>query len=623
MNLPRRCCILLLLACSLPTIARDEAGTEPAPIESVVVTAHRLPDSAPVLPVITRALEHAPAIGLEPLRDLPTFAISQSGALGTLTQVRVRGAEANHLLVLVDGIEMMDPATDTGFNFGNLNLAGFTALEYLPGAQSAIWGNHALAGVLQLSTEPATRIRNARFESGSFNSRLASVQLADARANGFYNLSFADFTTDGTNIARQGTERDGYDNRSGFASGGLTRERWSLRGLVHRTRTAAEFDPTPFPDFLPVDGDRENRHDAKLYAMTLDVAGETRPWQQRFTVSRFETANSTLSDGSRAASTDGRRTGFTSLTRFALTPAQRVDLLLEHREESFAQAGEPTPFGDPNQRQTLRTTSAGLDYVLHPAERWRFGISARHDHNRAFDDSRSVRFAASFLPSDETRMWAAAGTGIKQPSFVERFGFTPDSFIGNSDLEAEENRHLSAGIEHRRGPWLHTLTLYRDRLRNEINGFHFDPALGGFTAINEDGTSRRDGAELGTTLAWPGGSLEFGASVLDAVEDDGSREIRRPRRQAFAIVDHTHGRASARLAAYRIDQQVDLDFATFPARRVTLDAYTLVSAALRVTLADRVELGLRGTNLLDETYEDLLGYRAPGRAWYVHLGIDF
>jgi len=31
---------------------------------------------------------------------------------------------------------------------------------------------------------------------------------------------------------------------------------------------------------------------------------------------------------------------------------------------------------------------------------------------------------------------------------------------------------------------------------------------------------------------------------------------------------------------------------------------------------------VRASNLLDETYEDILGYRAPGRALYLKLGVE-
>ena len=43
------------------------------------------------------------------LRDVPGVAVSRTGAIGGFTQVRLRGSESNHVLVLIDGIEAADP----------------------------------------------------------------------------------------------------------------------------------------------------------------------------------------------------------------------------------------------------------------------------------------------------------------------------------------------------------------------------------------------------------------------------------------------------------------------------------------------------------------------------------
>ena len=43
------------------------------------------------------------------LRDVPGVAVNRRGAIGGLTQVRIRGTEGNHVLVFVDGIKASDP----------------------------------------------------------------------------------------------------------------------------------------------------------------------------------------------------------------------------------------------------------------------------------------------------------------------------------------------------------------------------------------------------------------------------------------------------------------------------------------------------------------------------------
>ena len=82
-------------------------------------------------------------------------------------------------------------------------------------------------------------------------------------------------------------------------------------------------------------------------------------------------------------------------------------------------------------------------------------------------------------------------------------------------------------------------------------------------------------------------------------------------------------RSSFDAGAVRVDEQTDLYFATFPATTVTLNAYTLAHLAVRTELRAGMALGVRWDNLLDETYEDILGYRAPGRSVHVTFGVEF
>jgi len=591
-------------------------------VEYLLVTAHRLPTKTSTVPVIVSDLEDRPDIGTSALRDLPSFAVSQAGSLGSLTQARVRGAEANHLLVLLDGVEIMDPTTDSGFNFANLNMAGIHRLEYVPGAHSAIWGSDAVAGVLQFRTRPVTNVRHLEIERGSFDTKYAKAQLAAVEEGYYYNLSVSDFSSDGTNIARSGTEEDGYSNNSWFASAGLDRERWGLRTLVRRARTESDFDPTPFPAFLPVDGDRQNRHDERLALVGLDVANSSGTLEEHLILSYFKTHNSTEADGLRTASNTGKRWKLQSVTRWQPDPRYHVDLLLEHEKENFKQRGEPGFFGDPNQRQDFDTSSAGIEWLAEVMEGWQVAASARYDVNSQFQNSDSLRLSTRYLLRAGTAIWGAWGTGIKQPSFIERYGFTPDSFIGNPDLESEKSAHISLGVEQALGAWQVNITTFRDRLTDEIDGFFFDPAVDGFTAVNQRGTSRRYGMELSTSRAWTSGDLRLGGSYLHAEDPDGGREIRRPEWLGFVRLNQQWGPALLTVELFSVDEQDDLDFATFPADRVTLDRYTLLNAQARLPLSYGLELGLRGANLLNKSYEDQLGYEAPGRAIYLSLGID-
>ena len=58
---------------------------------------------------------------------------------------------------------------------------------------------------------------------------------------------------------------------------------------------------------------------------------------------------------------------------------------------------------------------------------------------------------------------------------------------------------------------------------------------------------------------------------------------------------------------------------TYTSERVDIDAYTLVDLAASWKLTRSLELTGRITNLLDEDYEEVLGFSRPGRAVYAGL----
>ncbi|NIP15755.1 MAG: TonB-dependent receptor [Pseudomonadales bacterium] len=612
--------IILVVFLALLVTSTSFAETDPE-LETITVTAHRIKTDRPVLPVLTRTTDTGPAVGADALRSLPSLAISQAGSLGSLTEVRVRGSEANHLMVLMDGVELADPATDASFNFANLSLTGTTRVELLAGAHSAIWGSDALAGVLNFITKPTERRRRLSLEGGAFDTRHGALQLADRTESFHYNLALSEFRTDGTNIATTGDEDDGFEQSSYRLSGGYRGEVWTIDALFHHLESDADFDPTPYPLYQPRDGDRVSTHDESLGSLAATWHGSERI-EQQIRLSYFDTDNRSYTDGARTSTTAADRFKATLLTRLRANERHAATLLLEHEKERFEQRGAASIFGDPNQDQSVRTNSIALEYLWTPVDDLSLALSARRDHNSDFKDKESFRAAARYRLTGDIEIWANWGTGIKNPSFVERFGFTPDTFIGNPNLDSETNKHLSAGAVLQRGQWSLRATAFRDRLEDEINGFYFDSAAGALTSINEAGTSKRDGVELEATLAIPAGLLSLGASWLDAANPDGTREVRRPEWQAYGTFRHERGPFSAELSGYYVGSREDLDFSRFPAERVRLGDYLLLRAHLAYRIGAHLELALRGENLLDESYQDQLGYASPGRAVYLQLAID-
>ena len=107
---------LIAIAAAMPAHAQN-ADQAADPQDAIIVTASRsgegvelrnLPASATVIDA--EALDQRQTrIVSDVLRDVPGVAVSRIGAIGGQTQLRIRGSEANPVLVLSDGIEAADP----------------------------------------------------------------------------------------------------------------------------------------------------------------------------------------------------------------------------------------------------------------------------------------------------------------------------------------------------------------------------------------------------------------------------------------------------------------------------------------------------------------------------------
>src|SRR5436190_9506678 len=150
---------LSLLAALLPSAAFGaEATSTSDSTENVIVTASRLGSirsdllgaSATVLQPIDLENRQVEVVS-DVLRDVPGVAVSRSGPAGQFTQIRMRGAESNHTLVLIDGIKASDPFYGE-FDFATLLADEGVKLEVLRGEQSALYGSDAIGGVIHYIT---------------------------------------------------------------------------------------------------------------------------------------------------------------------------------------------------------------------------------------------------------------------------------------------------------------------------------------------------------------------------------------------------------------------------------------------------------------------------------------
>ncbi|VTR51529.1 Outer membrane cobalamin translocator [Serratia fonticola] len=87
------------------------------------------------------------------MRRLPGVDISQYGGMGQGSSLSVRGTEARHVLVLIDGVPMARLGISNGVDFNQVPLALVQRVEFIRGPRSAIYGSGAIGGVINIITQ--------------------------------------------------------------------------------------------------------------------------------------------------------------------------------------------------------------------------------------------------------------------------------------------------------------------------------------------------------------------------------------------------------------------------------------------------------------------------------------
>jgi vitamin B12 transporter len=617
--------LLLLAAATAPTVAAHEES------EAIVVTASREPVAADAAPVSSTTFdeETIDALDLPATADIlrlsPGVSIATTGPRGNQTQLRIRGAEASHTLLFVDGIRFNDPAAGNEARFELLTNDALSRIEIVRGPQSALWGSEALGGVIALSTaDPLGAPKlSALAEYGTLDSIRASVHASAGSDTAGISGTAGWLRSDGIDSSGTGGERDGFENLNASLKGIVRPTEAVEIGLVgHWIEGESAFDGFDPATFLRADtlDATENRIRAVRGWAKADVGG----WSIKGDLGWLDSANRNRLGDAPLNRTFGERlsAGAQASRTFG---GHRLTAAFEHESEDF-RARDQAYLGGTDQDRGRHLNAFVGEWHGAWSDLLSTDVAVRHDSFSAFTDATTVRAAVTVAPAPGWRLHAAYGEGIAQPTFYDLYGFFPGSFVGNPDLRPETSKGWEAGVRWQNERFSAGLTGFSNRLRNEIVST-FDPVTFLSGAANAEGKSRRRGIEF--DAAWVPSTatrIAFNYTYLDAEEQQVTgaaalREVRRPRHTANLVASGTAGRLSWGASGAYVGKRGDNDFDFFPARHVILDDYVLASLRLGWRLTKTIEAYARVENAFDADYQDVVGYNTPGRTAYAGLRI--
>ena len=565
--------------------------------------------------------------------------------------MRIRGAEANHTLVLIDGVRANDNSNGE-FDFSNLSADDIERIEVIRGPQSGLYGSNAVGGVVNIITKdgrgPLTL--SLRGEVGSFASKDGAIHLSGGNDWVWARASYNRQWTDGFNIAPKGGEKDGSKHTTLSFKGGIRFAPGIVLDLVARdSRKRAQFD-----DFTGTGGsfgaitglstavDADNRLDHHIR-----LGGASLRWDMldgKLTHKFFANINQTeLKDVSSGFTSQNdsetRKFGYSATYRFT-TPSLMMNArhfltgLVEREQESFTPRSKGTfSTADGLEKKRKRLSFAG-EYRGEFARQFFVTGTLRRDNADSFKDVTTWHASASWkIPGIGLRPHASAGTGVKNPTMFEQFGSIQSFFAPNPNLLPETSFGWDAGaaLTFANGKAVIDVTYFDQDLKNKIDAFAnvvFTPGFA-FQPDNIAGTSKRRGIEVtGRFKLTPQLTLGASYTYLDAKDAKGVREIRRAPHSARADLTYLFDgdRGTLNLSALYNGDMTDKAFeGAFPFGQhiVTLDSYWLVSAAASYKLTPEWEVFGRVENLLDQNYSEVFGYETAGVAAYAGMKFRF
>jgi vitamin B12 transporter len=579
---------------------------------------------------------------LQLLREVPGLSVVQTGSRGGTTDLFVRGAEANHNLVMIDGFHINRGGG--AFDFANLTVDNLDRIEVVRGASSSLYGSDAVASAINLISrrgEGPPRVE-LRAMGGSRHTIEERLLFSGGEEKFGYSMSVGRYDTHGYLP---------FNNDAHNTSGRL---RFDLRATpdlsvgVTTVYTDSEFHfPTDFVSgqgFPPVDP-RQGRETRELIAGT-DVAYHAAVWWDHrlkvgvydVSIRDFDPLDPIPSDfANQQTLALERRVMLDYRELFSVAPGSGVTSTLtigiEVEGQTFRQnrssippSGTPTTTAVDNFR---RTVAGYAQEEVAIEERLFLTAGLRLDENSEFGSSVNPRGSIAYLvPATRTKLRASGGTGIKEPSFLENFGLGA-SLQGNPELDPERSISWDVGIDQTLGENDATLsvTYFQNRFRDLV-AFVSSGAVSTWENI-QGAVSYGLETSLSVRIAGP---VRTGATytlLRTRVTDDGGQSdtafvahedlLRRPRHSGSAFVDLDAGGVRANLAAIVVGSRIDRDFATsFSGTRVRLDGYLRLDLAVSYRVWENLEgrrsfdLRLLIQNLLDKDYREVFSTRSPG-----------
>lgn len=321
-------------------------------------------------------------------------------------------------------------------------------------------------------------------------------------------------------------------------------------------------------------------------------------------------------------------------------------------------------------------TSAKTNYAFGQVNlsmnNFNFSVGTRWSHHSHFGSQWTFEANPSYY-FDNTLLYASVSTGFNPPSLYQLYdptkGFNAFTTRGNKNLKPEESLSLELGIkkEFRAGSYL-TLSVYRTETENAIeyiylwdrntnvNDLTFADNLGDtylnvakqiVNGLEIEGQVVVRKFRLRGNLTWLDGRITVNQSDIDAQQTGGhhvqlfnygsfvtneveiDKLVRRPTFTTYVELSYNPKSnlsvsTAYRYAGSRFDSGYDENLGPYGAlNQFKVGYYNLLDLSASWQINKAFTVGIKVENILDENYQEIIGFQTRGRSGYLKLNFKW
>ena len=539
----------------------------------------------------------------------------------------VRGGRSNEVVILVDGLQIVDPLQNS-FDLRFIDLEQVESIEISKGASSTLYGSGAATAVID--------IRMKKGQEGGFNATVGSfvgtnqtaindnvgsliqtnigINGKEGKLNYLINYSF--YEASGISAARDETANDTFQddpfrrNNLDVRLGVDFSEKFSLSGAFTTSRFKNNFDNDSFTD-----GDNRTLEDNFRISLSPEFryakgSVNINMAYTKFDIDRERTSFPGLSDGDNYMVDAFVKHNFGKVKLIGGINFQSNEIRtfsIPFGQTSFVE----TQFAqDP--KTTITDPYANIVYISESGFNLNAGV--RWNNHSIYGNNFVYNFNPSYRFSNDngyTGIFGSFSTAFVAPSIQELF-----SSFGNPDLEAQESTTLEIGAEYKKNRFTVNAVFFN---RDVDNIIFFDGAA--FMLMN-GGDTKITGVEVNTSFDVLE-DLALNANYTYTNNDDPALRIPESKANiglAYQLSKDTNFTLDYQFVSDRDDQ----DFRNFlNVQDVTLEGYSLLDFGARHLLAKGITVFANVTNILNEDYQEIFGFSTRGRNYRLGLRFQF